>query len=153
MDKSFYFALPLDDGTHPAIYGLENYLLEDSHPNSEIIDFDCAIIVFPSDKQPQYLQEIEKDDFEETVQSNKEYYDMVREMIETSGVKAIPTKGEYLRLIGNLEEWNLTLRKDYLPQWNLIFFKRDQGPKIVPPAELGKEMITKYFNLGQKASR
>jgi len=153
MDKSFYFALPLNEEAHRAMYGLENYLLDDHHPNAETVDLDCAIIVFPTDKQLQYRKEIQKEDFDESVQSNTEYYDMIREKLETVGIKSISTRAEYLRLIGSTKTWNLTLRKDYLPPWNLVFFTRDQGPKIVSPAEFGTEMITKYFYAGQKISK
>ncbi len=127
--------------------------MSDADPNSETIDFDCAVIVFPTDKQLQYHKDIQKEDFDESVQSNKEYYDMVREVIEGAGVKTTSTRGEYLRMIGTTMTWNLILRKDYLPPWNLIFFTRDQGPRIIPPAEFGLELVTTYFRAGQKASR
>ena len=153
MDKSFYFALPLKKEAHGAIYGLENYLLRDAEPNSETIDFDCAVIVFPTDKQLQDHKNIQKEDFDESIQSNKGYYDMIRELIEGAGVKTTSTRGEYLRMIGTTMTWNLILRKDYLPPWNLIFFTRDHGPKIVSPAEFGTELITTYFSVGPKASR
>jgi hypothetical protein len=153
MDKLFYFALPLNEEGHRAMYGLENYLLHDANPNSETVDFDCAVIVFPTDKQLQYHKDIQKEDFDESVQSNKEYYDMVKEAIENVGVKTTSTRGEYLRMIGTTMTWNLILRNDYLPPWNLIFFTRDLGPKIVPPAEFGTELIITYFGVGQKASR
>lgn len=153
MDKSFYFALPLNEEAHRTMYGLENYLLHDTGANSETVDFDCAVIVFPTDKQLQYHKDIQKEDFDESVQSNKEYYDMVKEVIEGLGVRTTLTRGEYLSMIGTTMTWNLFLRKDYLPPWNLIFFTRDSGPKIVPPAEFGTELITTYFGVGQKASR
>jgi hypothetical protein len=153
MDKSVYFALPLNEEAHRAMYALENYLLHDADPNSEAVDFDCAVIVFPTDKQLQYYKDIQKEDFDESVQSNKDYYDMVKEVIEGVGVKTTSTRAEYLRMIGTTMTWNLTLRKDYLPPWNLIFFTRYHGPKIVPPTEFGTELITTYFGVGQKASR
>jgi hypothetical protein len=152
MEESFYFALPLDNEAHRAVYGLENYILEDDHRSSVTVDIDCAIIVFPTDKQLQFHKDIQKENFDDMVRSNREYYDMVREMIEAVGVKTISTQGEYLKLIGKSTKWNLTLRKDYLPPWNLIFFTRDHGPKIIPPAELSTELITTYFSAGQKAS-
>ncbi|MBS1507807.1 MAG: hypothetical protein JSS79_14285 [Bacteroidetes bacterium] len=152
MDKSFYFALPLNEDAHRAKYGLESYLLDDFKPNSEIVDFDCAIIVFPTDKQLQHHKEIQQEYFDESVQCNRDYYDMIREKIETVGVKTISTRGEYLRLIGEKKTWNLTLRKDYLPPWNLVFFTRNQRPKIISPAEFGTELVASYFNAGQQAS-
>jgi hypothetical protein len=153
MDKSFYFALPLNEEAHRAMYGIENYLLDDADPNSETIDFACAVIVLPTDKQLLDHKDILKESFDESVQTNEEYYDMVMEVIEGVGVKTTSTRGEYLRMVGTTMTWNLTLRKDYLPPWSLIFFTRDQGPKIVPPAEFGTELITTYFGVGQKASR
>src|SRR6186997_1147932 len=122
MDKSFYFALPLNEEAHQRMYRLENYLSDDHQANSDTVDVDCAIIVFPTDKQLHYHREIQKEDFDESVQNNKEYYDMVREIIETVGIKTISTCSEYLILIGTNKTWNLMLRKDYLPPWNLIFF-------------------------------
>lgn len=153
MDKSFYFVLPLNEDAHRAMYGLENYLSQDPDPNSETVNFDCAVIVFPTDKQYKYHKDILKDDFDESVQSSNEYNDMVKEVIESAGVKTVSTRGEYLRMIGTNMTWNLILRKDYLPPWNLIFFTRDHGPKIIPPAEFGIELITSYFGVGQKVIR
>jgi hypothetical protein len=148
MDKSFYFVLPLNEDAHRAMYGLENYLSHDADPNSETVNFDCAVIVFPTGKQIQYYKDMLKEDFYESVKSNNEYYDMVKEVIESAGVKTTSTRGEYLRMIGTNMTWNLILRKDYLPPWNLIFFTRDHGPKIVPPSEFGTELITTYFGVG-----
>lgn len=153
MDKSFYFVLPLNEDAHRAMYGLENYLSQDPDPNSETVNFDCAVIVFPTDKQYKYHKDILKEDFDESVQSSNEYNDMVKEVIESAGVKTISTRGEYLRMIGTNMTWNLILRKDYLPPWNLIFFTRDHGPKIILPAEFGIELITAYFGVGQKVIR
>ena len=153
MDKSFYFVLPLNEDAHRVMYGLENYLSQDADLNSETVNFDCAVIVFPTEKQYKYHKDILNEDFDESVQSSNEYNDMVKEVIESAGVKTISTRGEYLRMIGTNMTWNLMLRKDYLPPWNLIFFTRDHGPKIIPPAEFGIELITAYFGVGQKVIR
>lgn len=153
MDKSFYFVQPLNNDANRAIYALENYLLDNDYPNSETVDFDCAIIVFPSDKQLEYHRKIQKEDFDETIHINKAYYEMVKEMLENRGVKTISTTEEYLRLKGESKTWNMTLRKEYLPPWNLVFFTKNQEPMIVPPADLRNVLITKYFNTGQRTSR
>lgn len=55
---SFYFALPLDEGQYKAIYRLENYITQMADSQVQTIDYDCAVVVNPTDEQFDKLREI-----------------------------------------------------------------------------------------------
>lgn len=72
---------------------------------------------------------------------------MVKRLVESNRVKVISMAIDYLKLTGQKEIWNLALRKDDLPPWNLIFFKADKEPMIVPPSLFGDDLVRQYFNV------
>jgi len=147
MEESFYFALPLDKDAHQASYGIESYLTDLRDSKADTFDFDCAIIVFPTTNQIEYFRTVLKEDFDETISENSKAYDMIRRWIELKGVRVVSVTSECLELIGTRRTWNLTLRKENLPPWNLIFFKTDKEPIIVPPADFDDKLTVEYFNV------
>lgn len=146
MEESFYFALPLTNDAHQMMYGLENYITETEDFQADVFNFDCAIIVFPTTDQIGHLQHILKELFDETMSDNTKYYDMVRKMIESNGIPVVSVTRECIKLTGTSRSWNMILRKEHLPPWNLIFFKAEKEPLIVPPADLSDSLIKEYFS-------
>ena len=103
--------------------------------------------MLPTSNQLDHLKDVLKDDFQATVGGNAKYYEMVKRLVESNGVKVISTAIDYLKLTGQNETWNLALRKNDLPPWNLIFFKTDKGPMIVPDSALGIDLVRGYLNV------
>ena len=94
-----------------------------------------------------HLKDVLKDDFHETVGGNAKYYEMVKRLVESNGGKVISMEIDYLKLIGQNKTWNLALRKDNLPPWNLIFFKADKEPMLVPDSVLSIDLVKEYFQV------
>ena len=149
MEKAFYFALPLNKEAHQAAYGIENYLSDIKNHMADTFDFDCAIIVFPTTSQIEYFRTVLNKDFDETMAENTKYHASVRKWIESNRVRVVSVTSECLELVGRSQTWNLMLREENLPPWNLIFFKTDKEPIIVPPADFGDKLTTQYFNLSK----
>ena len=149
MEEAFYFALPLDKEAHKAAFWIENYLSDIKNPMADTFDFDCAIIIFPTTSQIEYFRAVLDKDFNDTMAQITKYYATVRRLIESNRVIVVSVTNEYLELVGRSQTWNLTLRKENLPAWNLIFFKTDKEPAIVPPAGFGDKLTTEYFNVSK----
>lgn len=149
MEKAFYFTLPLDSEAHKAAYGIENYLSDKKNPTADTFNFDCAIIVLPRPSQIEYFRTVFNEEFDDIMAENTKYYANVRRWIEFNQVRVVSVTSEYLELVGKSQTWNLMLRKENLPPWNLIFFKTDKEPMIVPPADFANKLTTEYFNLSK----
>ncbi len=131
-------------------YGkLESYLAKTKVNPSllDTIDFDCAILIYPSERQ---IDEMEKeygeDDFYTIADDNQYYQGQAIGLIDSVGIKTIAVSKQFLRLKGTEKSWDLDIRKKNLPPWNVIFFKATKEPKIISAIDLTIDQIKSYFN-------
>lgn len=131
-------------------FKLENYLTEELVDEKKItaIDFDCAILIYPTLKQ---IDEMKKTEGEESfyigADDSNWYHAMAIDMIDSVGIRKITVSEEYLRLKGQNTAWDLDIRKSNLPAWNLIFFKQTKEPKIISTIDLNVDEIKDYFEI------
>jgi hypothetical protein len=142
---SFYFALPLDAGQYKARYRLENYLAQVMDSNVQTIDFDCAVVINPTNSQIGQLKEILKVDFDETIRINTRHSEAGCCIIESHGIPTLNATGQFLRFIGEDRTWDLDIRKDTLPDWKFILFKKTKEPMVFPSVAVTLKEVEQYF--------
>lgn len=130
---------------------LESYLSRNKIKNDifETIDFDCAILIYPTDRQIENMkQEYGEDDFY-TIADDNEYYQgqAIEYVIDSLGIKKVTASKQFLRLKGITKTWDLDIRKKNLPAWNIIFFKTTKSPEIISAIDLTVEQTKKYFEI------
>lgn len=134
---------------YESFFNLQSYFTEEKieDKNFEIIDFDCAILIYPTNAQIDKMKkEFGEEEFYTIADDNNWYQGQAIELIDSVGIKKIMLKGQFLKLIGRQMNWDLDLRKKNLPSWNLIFFKTDKEPKIVSTMDMTVEEVHDYFN-------
>jgi hypothetical protein len=137
---------------YATLFELESYLVNDAIEDSllEIVDFDCAILIYPTEEQIEEMIKTEgEEDFYVGADDSNWYQGMAIQMMDSVGIKQISASGQYLRLKGPNESWDLDIRKKNLPAWNLIFFKRTKEPKIVSTIDLTMEEVKVYFGTAE----
>ena len=140
------------DFDYESLFNLESYLVNNLTDNStlEIIDIDCAILIYPTVDQINEMKENEgEEDFYIIADDNNWYQAMAIQMVDSVGVRKKSASGQYLRLKGQNKTWDLDIRKNGFPQWNLIFFKRTKEPQIISTVDLTVEQIREYFEIGE----
>lgn len=132
-----------------AQFKLDNYLTTDSfdEKTNDIIDFDCAILIYPTSEQIDEMKNEGEEDFYIGADDSNWYQAMAIEKIDSVGIKTITASGRYLRLRGQNRTWDLDIRKKNLPAWNLIFFKPTKEPKIILTVDLTVDETKNYFEI------
>ena len=141
---SFYFALPLD-GQHKVMYRLEDYLTQVIDSRVQTFDFNCAVVVTPTNKQIDKLREILGQDFDDNLKINTRHSEAVSCMIESNGIPALAATGQFLRFMGKDRTWDLDIRKDTFPDWKFILFNERSEPLILPSLYMTIEEVEQYF--------
>lgn len=137
---------------YESLFKLDSYLSK-KIPDSalQIIDFDCAILIYPTDEQIEEMKKIEGEEaFYIGADDSNWYQGMSIETMDSVGIKQITASGQFLRLKGHDSTWDLDIRKKNLPAWNLIFFKHTKEPQIVSTLDLTVEHVREYFEIGIK---
>lgn len=128
---------------------LDNYLEEDIEVpanDMQVVGKTCAILVSPTDAQIQALRHKFGDDFFTIADDNSYYHGIAIEMLDSIDVETIYAEKPVITFKGDAQKtWNLGIRKEGAPAWNLIFFKTDKEPKIVSKEDLSHDRIIKYF--------
>ncbi len=132
-------------------YGkLESYLskIKIKDGSFEAVDFDCAILIYPNDRQ---IDEMKKENGEDnfyTIADDSQYYQGTAiGIIDSIGIKTITASKQFLRLVGNNRTWDIDIRKKNLPAWNIIFFKRTKEPQIISAIDLTVEQTKQFFEI------
>lgn len=134
---------------YDSYFKLESYLAKNKidNQNFEVIDFDCAILIYPTVEQIDEMKKEEgEEDFYIGADDSNWYQAKAIDMIDSVGIKKITARRQFLRLKGKQETWDLDIRKKNLPTWNLIFFKADREPKIISTVDLTVDEVKRYFN-------
>ena len=135
---------------YESLFKLDSYLVTNIVDTSRIqtIDFDCAILVYPTDEQ---IEEIKKeegaDNFYTIADDNNWYQGLAIEMVDSVGINKEGASRQFIQLIGQDKTWTLNLRKKGLPTWNMIFFKRNKEPLIIQTISLTTEKVRDYFEV------
>ncbi|MBX2901716.1 MAG: hypothetical protein KF775_18850 [Cyclobacteriaceae bacterium] len=127
---------------------LESYLAKNKINPSllETIDFDCVILIYPSDKQiDEMKKEYGEEDFYIIADDNIFYQGTAIGIIDSVGIKHVTVTKQFLRLNGKSKTWELDIRKKNLPAWNILFFKTTKEPTIISSIDLTKSHIIEYF--------
>ena len=133
---------------YDSFFKLESYLTKNKIENGkyEIVDFDCEILIYPTIEQIYEMKKEEGEDFYIGADDSNWYQGQAIGMIDSIAIKKITATGQFLRLKGKQETWDLDIRKKNLPTWNLIFFKTNKEPKIVSTVDLTVDEVKEYFN-------
>lgn len=130
-------------------FRLDSYLAQNEIENKqfEIIDSDCAILIYPTSEQIDEMKKEEgEEDFYIAADDSNWYQAQAIDMLDSVGIRKTTAEGRFLSLKGKETTWNLDIRKKHLPAWNLIFFKTDKEPKIVSTVDLTVEEVKEYFD-------
>jgi hypothetical protein len=153
-NESVYFALPLGMSLDQfkAMHKVENYLAETDETTGEYIEFDCAVVVYPTSEEISKLRTILKTD-DESIEVNRKLSESAASMIRSYGLKTVNTTGPYITFKGEKGVWTLDMRKDSLPSWKFILFKTSKDPTVLPNVLVTRDEVLTYFELSKNASR
>lgn len=112
-----------------------------------VVDFDCAVLIYPTDAQVEAMQkEYGEEDFSTVADDAMFYQSMATEKLDSAGIKlVIITKKRYVKFQGASGEWTMDVRKKGFPEWNLILFSKDKAPKITYATDLTNENLESYY--------
>jgi hypothetical protein len=135
---------------------LESYLTKTIGSEAETIDYTCAILIYPTEEQIEAMKkEVGEDDFYTIADDSQFYLGMAIEKIDSVGIKTATAGGQWLRLKGQAQTWDLDIRKKNLPEWNVIFFNTTKEPKIISAIDLTTTEVRTYFDqaVGQEQNK
>ncbi|WKZ58797.1 MAG: hypothetical protein QY309_13070 [Cyclobacteriaceae bacterium] len=119
-------------------------------PSDLIIDFDCAVLIYPDEAEINKMKkEYGEDDFYIIADDNNWYQGMAIEMLDSLGIKKATVHGDSLRFKGESRTWGFDLKRDSLTGWNLILFSRTKGPQVVSTVDLTTQQIRDYFGIAE----
>ncbi len=128
---------------------LDNYLQAGVTDTTtvETIDFDCAVLIYPTEEQIASMEKEYGDDFY-TVADDAQFYQAAAiEKLDSAGIPQVVSNSKrYLKFKGNSREWTLDVRKKGAPEWNVIFFKKERQPRIAYAIDVNSDSIQSYFN-------
>lgn len=133
---------------YDSFFKLESYITKDevNDGHFEVVDFDCAILIYPTHEQIDEMKKEEgEEDFYIGADDSNWYQAQAIQLMDSVGIKQITATGQFLRLNGKQQTWDLDIRKKNLPAWNLIFFNTTKEPKIISTVDVTFVEIKKYF--------
>jgi hypothetical protein len=141
----------VEDTTHfdyADAYNLESYLTKSIEgENIETVDFDCAILIYPTGVQIEEMKKEGEEDFYIVADDNNWYQSIAIGVIDSVGIRKITANGRFLRLKGLRQTWNLDIRKKNLPPWNIVFFKTTKEPMVISIIDLTVDEVKNYFEI------
>lgn len=145
-DATIGTAAPLD---YDALFKLETYLANPENDTSllQVITESVALMITPTEAQVNALEAEYGEDFY-TIADDASYYQaMAGMMIDSLGVNSVNASKPFVQFIGASDTFTLDIRKQGLPEWNVIFFNTKKSPEVIPAIELTEEKIRTYFEL------
>jgi hypothetical protein len=131
-------------------FKLENYLVGDMTDTSKvhIINFDCAVVVYPTHEQIEEMKKTEGEDAFYTIADDANFYQThALQVLDSAGVKTVGTKKQFIKFVGGERQWTLDIRKQNLAAWNLILFNKSKTPRVTPPINLSYDMARTFFDM------
>jgi hypothetical protein len=147
--QAIYFALPLgmDLDQYKAMYNLKNYLSEIDSRRLEYIDFACVVIAYPSSEQIEKLSMTKLPVDHESIEVNRRHEQVLAKMIQSFGLRTEFTPEQFIYFKGDRGSWDLDVRKDKIPDWKFILFKKDKEPTLLPNVLVTREEVEHYFEI------
>jgi hypothetical protein len=129
---------------------LTNYLKDSAQevPRSDlqVVDSTCAVIIYPTDEQLDILKFETGDKFMEIADAYSYYQGIAIVLLDSIDIGTIEGEKRFITFKGRKsKKWELDVRKEGAPAWNLIFFKPSKDPEIVSITDLSREKILTYF--------
>lgn len=144
--EDVYTVATLDE--HKGMYELKSYLTTVESLHKQTIDFDCVILIYPTEAQIERMKnDYGEEDFYIVADDNNWYQQKAAEIIDSLGIKRIIASEQYLILKGENKTWTLDIRRNNLPSWNLVFFKRAREPQIISTVSLNMEAARDFFEI------
>jgi len=138
-----YYALTLDGKD---MYDIQTYAVQIDESRTEVIDFDCAILIYPTDSQIEALKkQYGEDDFYTVADDNSWYQGQAIHLVDSLQIKTATVQGRYLTLKGQDATWTLDVRRGDLLSWGLIFFHKAKSPIVVSTVDLTFDQVKAYF--------
>ena len=137
---------------YESLYELGSYVVLEAVDTAELqtINFDCAFLVYPTEEQ---IEQIKKDEGEEnfyTIADDYNWYQSLAiEVLDSAGIRQEDATRRYVTFKGDQKSWTLDLRKANLPAWNMVLFKTNKEPIVVPAIDLTKESVREYFETAE----
>jgi hypothetical protein len=139
---------PVENSTD-SLLKLENYqasLITDT-AQSQVINFNCAVIIFPNKEQIATMKNENGDDFLTIAEDASYYQTTALQILDSLKIKTLGSTKNYVTFNGDLGKWTLNVRKKGLPEWNLIFFNTKKEPQIVSEVTLTAGEAAAYFDI------
>jgi hypothetical protein len=128
---------------------IESYLRTEVIDTTDVetVDFDCAVLVYPTEDQIASMEKEYGDDFY-TVADDAQFYQAAAiEKLDSASIRQVVSNSKrYLKFKGDSREWTLDVRKKGAPEWNVIFFKKEKQPRIAFAIDVNGDSIKSYFN-------
>ena len=113
----------------------------------QIVDSTCAVIIYPTDEQLETLKAETGEKFMELADIFSYYQGIAIEVLDSIDIGTIEAEKRYVTFKGPRKKiWELDVRKEGAPAWNLIFFKTNKDPEIVSITGFSKEKVLEYFD-------
>jgi hypothetical protein len=130
---------------------LSNYikdsLIEIPRTDLQVVDSTCAVIIYPTDEQLDNLKFETGDKFMEMADAYSYYQGRAIEMLDSINIGTVEGEKRFITFKKSRSKvWELDMRKEGAPAWNLIFFKTSKDPEIISITDLSKERIMTYFD-------
>lgn len=126
---------------------IDDYLVE-TIPDTAVQDISgrLVLLIRPTQEQLDKLSnEYGDEDFSTIMDDASFYQSRAASLIDSLGIKALPSQKRFVRYSGTAGKWELDLHKQNSP-WLVIFFDPEQKPEVVPAIEVTREKIEQYFN-------
>jgi hypothetical protein len=130
------------------IFKLESYLTKEEGDTAtmQTINFDGAILIYPSDSEMDDMQQkYGEDDFLIIADDSQFYQSEAINNLDSLQIKNISTPKQKLKFIGKNQTWVLDVKKKGLPEWNLILFNTRTTPQVIAPIDATIEKLQGYF--------
>jgi hypothetical protein len=135
-----------DENNFESYINLENYTVADADSaNIQSINFNCAVVVNPTDDQVQSMEKEYGDDFATMADDYSFYQSEAIIKFDSAKVKVVDAEKRFVKLIGTSRSWILDLRKDGAPEWNIILFNIDKEPQVSSAIDITYEKVGEYF--------
>lgn len=128
---------------------VESYLRNDVTDTTDVetIDYDCAVLVYPTEDQIASMEKEYGDDFYTVADDAQFYQASAIEKLDSAGIRQVVSNSKrFVKFKGNTREWTLDVRKKGAPEWNVLFFKKEKQPKIAFAIDVNSDSIKSYFN-------
>ena len=129
---------------------LTNYLKDSAQEvprtDLQVVDSTCAVIIYPTDAQLDILKFETGDKFMEIADAYSYYQGIAIVLLDSIDIGTIEGEKRFITFKGpKSKKWELDVRKEGAPAWNLIFYKTSKDPEIVSITDLSREKILSYF--------